>query len=278
VVLNTYNRASSLRLVLAAFERQTARDFEVVVADDGSSDDTASVIERARGRASFPIVHVGTAREGHWRTRILNEGIKAARHDLLLFTDADSLPKADLLEVHLRAFDPRRLSIGGCVRLTKEETRGVGPAEASSGAYERFLDWRSRGRLLARHWKNEWQIWTRRRRRPHNLALNMAASRSALVEVNGFDERMRGWGNADGDLRERLKEVGVLPKSVWHRAVVFHLWHPPDPTRLERRNADYARREAIPARCELGLLKPGEAHPAPPSILSPARPGGAYFT
>ena len=275
VVLNTYNRARLLSLVLAAWTRQTERDFEIVVADDGSTDGTEAVIAEARRKVFFPLTHVRTEREGYWRTRILNEGIKACRHDVVLFTDADCLPRADLVAAHLRHFDPRRLSIGGCIRLGERDSRGLALEEARSGAYERHLDGRRRVRLVAQHWKNRWQILVRRRRRPHNRGVNMAVSRRALLEVNGFDEEMRGWGNEDGELRERLKRIGVFPKSVSDRAIVLHLWHPPDPTRFERRNAAYARRGEVPARCERGILKPGETEPAPPPVVSSSEEVGA---
>jgi len=268
VLLNTFDRARTLRWVLAAYRRQTDADFEVVVADDGSQDETSDVIEAARAESRFPIEHVRHERAGHRRAKILNEGIKACRHEIVLFTDADSLPRADLVEVHRRAFDPRRLSIGGCVRLDAAQTASLDLDAVRSGAYERFHDGAWRRRLLRRHWKNLFQIATRRRRRPHNLALNFCLGRSALLEVNGYDENFRGWGNADGDVRDRLKQVGVFPKSVWHRAIVFHLHHPPDPTRATRPNVAYSRRPAVPARCEVGILKPGESTPSPPPLLS----------
>lgn len=266
VLLNTFDRARTLRWVLAAYARQTDLDFEIVVADDGSQDETAGVVEAARSESPFPIVHVRHERQGHRRAKILNEGIKACRSEIVLFTDADSLPAADLVSVHRAAFDLRRLSIGGCVRLDETQTASLDLAGIRAGAYERFLDRAWRARLRRRHWKNLLQIAMRRRRRPHNLALNFCLSRAALFEVNGYDENFRGWGNADGDLRDRLRKVGIQPKSVWDRAVVFHVHHPPDPTRATRPNVAYARRPDIPARCEAGILKPGERAPVPPPI------------
>jgi hypothetical protein len=84
----------------------------------------------------------------------------------------------------------------------------------------------------------------------------MSLAREDLLRVNGYDENYRGWGNEDGDLRERLKRVGVWPRSIWTRAVVFHLDHPVDPTRKDRaRNLAYSRRPDIPVFAECGIAK-----------------------
>ena len=91
----------------------------------------------------------------------------------------------------------------------------------------------------------------------HNLALNMSLARADLLRVNGYDECYRGWGNVDGDLRERLKRAGVWPKSIWTKAVVFHLDHPDDPTRaLRERNRARSLRPDLPVAAVHGIVKP----------------------
>jgi hypothetical protein len=82
----------------------------------------------------------------------------------------------------------------------------------------------------------------------------MSLARADLLRVNGYDENYRGWGNEDGDLRERLKRTGVWPKSIWTRAVVFHLDHPTDATRNDRANLAYSRRPDIPVFAERGIV------------------------
>jgi hypothetical protein len=77
-----------------------------------------------------------------------------------------------------------------------------------------------------------------------------------LLRVNGFDEHLRGWGSADGDLRERLKRVGVRPRSIWHRAVVYHLDHPVEASSRDASgNRAYARRPDVPAWASDGIRK-----------------------
>jgi glycosyltransferase involved in cell wall biosynthesis len=257
VLMCTWERPAHLALALAGYLRQQGGvPFELLVADDGSGPDTAEVVRRFAGRAPFPVQHVWHPREGHRRTTILNLAAARAAGEHVLYTDGDCVPAADLLAVHRREREPGKLLIGGYLRVRAELADSVGEDWVMRGEHERLLDRRARLALWRRHAKNVWQIRTRRRRRPHNLGLNMSLARADLLRVNGYDENYRGWGNEDGDLRERLKRTGVWPKSIWTRALVYHLDHPTDPTREDRaRNLAYSRRPDIPVFAEQGVAK-----------------------
>lgn len=257
VLMCTYERPAHLALALRGYLRQGRSDFQLIVADDGSGPETAEAVRDFAKRAPFPVGHVWQEDRGYRRTAILNRAIVEATSDYVVFTDGDCVPAARFLDVHLRERAPRRMLIGGYVRIPRELGDRVDAAWVESGAYEAHVDRRARRELYRRHLRNRWQILWRRSRRPHNLGLNMSLWRADLLRVNGFDENFTGWGNDDGDLRERLKQVGVWPKSAWPRALVFHLDHPIHPTHRDRaRNRAYARRPNVPAFAENGIVKP----------------------
>jgi hypothetical protein len=116
-----------------------------------------------------------------------------------------------------------------------------------------------RRRLRWQHRKHVFYIWLRTRGRPHVMGLNMVIPRSGFQAINGYDNEFRGWGRADGDVRERLKQVGVRPFSVWDRAMVYHLHHPPDPTKQQQQNVAYAERRDIPTRAASGFAEVADA-------------------
>ena len=65
-----------------------------------------------------------------------------------------------------------------------------------------------------------------------------------------------GVTTALGDLRERLKMIGVRPKSIWPHALVFHLNHPTEASRARAAvNRAYAKRPEVPAFAEQGIVK-----------------------
>ena len=79
VVLSTYNAVAWLEKVLWGFNAQTFRNFELVVADDGSGPETAALIEKMRSYVFYPIQHVWQEDEGFQKSRILNKAILAAQ-------------------------------------------------------------------------------------------------------------------------------------------------------------------------------------------------------
>jgi glycosyltransferase involved in cell wall biosynthesis len=280
VLMNSYNRREYLERVLFAYARQSFRDFEVIVADDGSDDGTAELVEQLRRELPFPVAYATHERQGHRRARTLNMGIRLGTAPYVLFTDCDSLPRADLLAVHIAKREPRRLLVGGYLRLSQEFSSSVEVDKARRGEYERALTPRALWRLRREHARIAINMALRRNYRPHNMGLNYSLWREDLLAVNGYDENFRGWGKADGDVRDRLRAIGVRPKSAWAEAIIFHLWHPPHPTKFQfvdgrrTRNALYARRPVRQPRCLNGLEKlPGweEDTRAQEALLAGAR-------
>jgi glycosyltransferase involved in cell wall biosynthesis len=255
VILNTYNRPEFLNLVLHAYRLQTVKEFEIVIADDGSDERTREIVEQVGRDGYFPICHVWHERTTHRRAEILNKAVQAARHPVLLFSDCDSLPLHDLLETHARYFDPSRMLVGGYIRLDEAYTRTITLKSVLRGEYEKQVTAQHRKALRRMHLRNCFYILIRKKNRPHNMGLNFSLSRANYYRVNGYDNNFRGWGKADGDLRERLKSVGVWPKSVWDKALICHLFHPNDPTKKLKMNKAYSQRDKIPVVAENGIAQ-----------------------
>jgi hypothetical protein len=89
--------------------------------------------------------------------------------------------------------------------------------------------------------KSLWYIRTRKRRRPRFLGLNFSVDRSTFFELNGIDQTFHNVGKEDSDLRNRMLLAGVRPISLWHRARVFHQYHPPFGARAKSDKQYYMR-------------------------------------
>lgn len=231
VILTTYEEPEWLEKVLWGWSVQTNRDFDLVIGDDGSGPPTAAVLERLRAATSLEIRHVWQEDRGFRKSTILNKAILATSAEYLVFSDGDCIPRADLLETHLRLAEPRRFLSGGALRLPMAVSRRITTDDVTSGrAFE--LDW------LVRHgWRpghRQFRLLRSSRlatlldrvtpTRPSWNGGNASTWREHVFEANGFEEEM-GYKGQDRAFGERLDNLGVQGKQVRHRAVLLHLEH-----------------------------------------------------
>src|SRR5687767_14836194 len=133
VVFTTYNRPHDLARVLAGYTRQTVRKFEIVIADDGSTDETRRCIERARDEWQLDIRHVWHEDVGFRKCKILNRAIAETGAEYLIFTDGDCIPHPEFIAGHLELARPGYFISGGCVRLGETATRAIQPQDVLDG-------------------------------------------------------------------------------------------------------------------------------------------------
>ncbi|HSK21007.1 MAG TPA: glycosyltransferase [Longimicrobiales bacterium] len=231
VIISTYNKPEFLERVLWGYAAQSRRDFQVVVADDGSGPATEDLIRRMRADAGLDLLHVWHEDRGFRKTEILNRAIVASDGDHLLFTDGDCIPRRDLLAVHHALTGNGRYLAGGYLKLPADVSAAICVDDVVSGRFSR-LEW-----LHARGWRPG-----RRALRlvgsqtlaalfdaltptaAHFHGNNASVAREALLEVNGFEGEM-GYGGLDRALGYRLENLGVKGKQIRHRAICLHLHH-----------------------------------------------------
>lgn len=226
VILSTYNQPRLLDLVLTSYARQSCLDFEVVIADDGSGSETREVVERYVRTAPFRIVHVWQPDEGFRKAEALNRAVLHSRAPYLIFSDGDCLASRTFVEEHLKAARVGRFVVGGHIRLTEPYTAAVTRQQVEAGEFEGKGTWLERLELWFTHLKSFVYILFRKRRKPKFYGLNFSLDRGSFFRVNGYDGSFKNSGKEDSDLRNRLQLAGVRGRSLWHRARVFHLFHP----------------------------------------------------
>lgn len=250
VILSTYNWPSALERVLWAYAGQTRKDFQLVVADDGSGPETADVIARVRDATKLDIVHVWHEDRGFRKSEILNRAIVAADGDYLIFSDGDTIPSPRLVELHGRFAEPGRFLAGAYVKLNARASDAITVDVVREGKAT-SLPWLVRhgyrpGKRVLR-WAGPGPVgWLLDHTTPTPARWhgnNASTWRKHIVEANGFDMEM-GYGGQDAALGDRLENLGVRPKRIRHRVPAVHLWHERpwrDPEGM-RRNMDIRRR------------------------------------
>ena len=235
LVVAVYNKPEILRLVAAALSRQSFRDFEVIIADDGSGPAIADAVAWSRARYGLEMNHLWHEDAGWRKNTMLNNAIRAARGEYMAFIDGDCLPSRHFLLDHWNERSPRRVLLGRRVECSSRWTEALTLDRVESGAFER-LGWNEiadglAGRSLrvedGIRMRYRWVRTVLLRRVRGMLGSNFSAWRSDLLAVNGFDELYDGPGcGEDSDIQFRLSLAGVHGKSLRNLAVQYHCWHP----------------------------------------------------
>ncbi len=261
VIISTYNQPAWLEKSIWGFAAQTHRDFELVIADDGSTDETRQLIERLRSETSVTIRHVWHEDHGFRKCTILNRATIAAEAEYLVFTDGDCIPRRDYLAQHARFAEPGYFLSGGIVRLPMPLSRLISNDDIVAGqAHD--LSW------LRTHGLN----WSLKHYKlvssPRIAALldsitttkatwnggNASTWKESVLRVNGFDERME-YGYEDRELGDRLMNLGLRGKRLRYRAALVHLDHGRDYVRQEALAVNKSiRRETRRAACRLDTV------------------------
>jgi len=225
LVVNTYNQPDYLRRLLNALSRQTQLPHEVVLADDGSDDQTRAAFEDWAARQSFPCCRVWQEHAGFRRARVLNLAIARATSAYLVFQDGDTIPHPAFVADHLRLARPGAFVQGHRALIEQAGSSFFGLGEFGADRRRALLRLQLRGLKHAYRWP-----WPIRRNRSDLRGIrgcNLAIWREDLLKVNGYNEAFTGWGREDSELAVRLMNAGVYRLDVRGWAICFHLWHPP---------------------------------------------------
>jgi glycosyltransferase involved in cell wall biosynthesis len=231
IVPAVYNRPDMLTALFEGYLAQDYRDFEIIVADDGSKAETKAVIERYQQRAPFRIAHVWQENTGYRATMIRNKAVALSEANYIIFTDQDCVPRPDFVSRHARLAENGWFVPGNRVLLAQNFTEQI--LKNSEFIHDYHLaQWvvrRLRGdinriRPLLKLPAGSWRKWQSSRWRGAKTC-NLAVWRDDLIRVNGMDESYTGWGMEDSDLVIRLLRAGLRHKSGRFAVPVLHLWH-----------------------------------------------------
>ena len=250
VVITTYNRSDALLAVLRGLERQTDRNFEVIVADDGSRPEHQKAIQESIVARSLRVTHVWHPDVGFTASRIRNRGVAASRGEYIVFLDGDCVPEVDFIARHRSLAQPGFFVNGSRVLLSPDLTnRVVSDGEPISG--RSVVYWvaqrmrRQASKLSGLVRLPDGGLRTNRKFSWKGIrSCNFGVWRTDFERVNGFDESFVGWGHEDADFVLRLHNSGVVRKNGFCATEGFHLWHPEAARNQESKNAAVVRLRA----------------------------------
>jgi glycosyltransferase involved in cell wall biosynthesis len=233
VIVATYNRPDALDAVLRSLLRQRDADFEVLVADDGSTEPTRRVVDDWMPRFDGRLRHVWQPDDGFRLAEIRNRAIRAATGDYCIFLDGDCIARDDFVATHRALARPKWFVTGNRLLLSRALTERILQQKLEPERWT-FADWRRARR--AGEIKRLAPLISlplgplRKVLRPNDWrgaqGCNLGIWRSDLIAVDGFEGAFASWGREDSDLLIRLMRSGVRRKDGRMATGVLHLWHP----------------------------------------------------
>ena len=237
VIVPTYNRPGELTLCLRSLVRQSLLPHEVIVADDGSGEETRRAVREFAESPGcpFPVRHVWQEDIGFRKPRILNEAVRNATGEYLIFLDGDCMAHRHFVREHLRCAGPEWILGGKRVELGRElSARLLARGELVTGfTFRLLLDCLAGSTRRGEEAIRLRTPFVRRLLRRDRIAddgiwgCNFSIPRELFYRINGCDEDFLDGSIEDNDLGIRVLNSGGQVRSVRALAVVFHLWHPP---------------------------------------------------
>ncbi|WP_407428816.1 glycosyltransferase family 2 protein [Arcticibacter sp.] len=225
LIVSTYNWPEALNLCLISISKQCVLPNEVIIADDGSTEETRKLVQEHQLNFPVPLIHVWQADDGFQLAKIRNKAIARASKEYIVQIDGDLILDYHFIQDHV-AFSRQSAFVSGTrVQMSSALSRKVLDNKAtrvsmlSKGIINFFNGFRIPvlRHFLAARYKSKDPAYVR--------GCNMAFWKADLINVNGFNESIVGWGREDSELAVRLMNSGVKKRILKFGAIAFHIYH-----------------------------------------------------
>jgi glycosyltransferase involved in cell wall biosynthesis len=234
LIISVYKDTEALGFILDSLENQTVTADEIIISEDGQSAEMADFIAAQKSR--FPNMLHLTQEDDGWRKNIaMNNAIKAASNEYLIFIDGDCIPYSTFIQGHVKNAKKKIVLCGKRFELGKESTDKIKQHQLKFSDLEQnflwYLPWMAKDG--ARHVEEGFYFSSgsflsnvTKRYVRYIIGCNFSCYKEDFFAINGFDEtyRLPSVGE-DIDLGWRFRGLGIELQSCRNNACMMHLWH-----------------------------------------------------
>ena len=253
LIITTYNWPESLLLVIESIRHQTILPNEIIIADDGSTEETKDLITSFNKSSDIDIIHSWQEDIGFRAARSRNKAIFKSSGNYIILIDGDMLLHPQFVQDHIAIAEPGCFVQGSRVLLSEKQTK---KALSKKIVNFSFFSLELKNRKNSIHSKLLSSIFSNKKNHLRGIkSCNMAFYRKDCLSINGFNTDFEGWGREDSDFLVRLINSGVKRKNIRFNAIQFHLWHNEN-SRISLKRNDAMLEDAINNRihwCENGI-------------------------
>lgn len=245
VIIAFYNKLHFLKLVLAGFENQSVKSFEIIIADDGSAKNVVEELTVLIKQSPLHIGHIWHEDKGWRKNEMLNKAVSASKSNYLIFIDGDCIPHSRFVEGHLAEKQPGVCLTGRRVNLSENITTMLTLQHIEKRFLEKNFMYLMKDVYFGKSNHVGQSIYLKagflrrlaNQKKRGILGCNFSLFKADLLQINGFDERYKAPSiGEDTDIQYRLELCGIKIKSLIHIAIQYHLYH----KELPRKNENFA--------------------------------------
>lgn len=260
LIISTYNWPQALNLCLKSVKNQSYLPNEIIIADDGSKEETKNLIKTFKKNFNVPVYHVWHKDLGFRKSLILNKAVRVASSEYIIQIDGDVILDTNFIKDHLSVTEPNTFIRGTRAHLKEEILPAIFNEERIEfSCYQKGIKNRFNAmRIPFLAW-----LFTKKKSCSKSVrGCNVAFWRKDFVAVNGYSNDLQGWGHEDEELAARLVNSGIMKKGLKLKAVQYHLTHRIASRKHEVKHEFSLRRtlEENVKRCQNGYQ---EIHPLP---------------
>lgn len=246
VIVPVYNRLEHLRALCQCLIKQEIKPDELIISDDGSSQKVIDFIGDLLPLMKFKVKHIYQEDLGFRKTRALNNAVREAEGEILVFCDQDLIfPESHIKNIR-KNIRKNIFLMGRAMEITIEERNEIIKNLNNNLRYKESI--KNINKIYYKYADNNLKK-DRIRRILNFLKLNKrgirlvgmsyAIYKEDYIKVNGYDEKYMGWGLEDDDFSNRLCVYGIKGYEFYGEDIQLHLYHPFDPTKKQSANEEY---------------------------------------
>jgi glycosyltransferase involved in cell wall biosynthesis len=237
LVTPTYNWPNALELLLLSIKNQTVLPDEVIIADDGSKEETKKLIATFQKDFPVPLHHIWHPDNGNQKPKIMNKAIASAKFEYIIEIDGDIIMQKNFVKDHLNNAKKGLYLFGSRVNIKQSIVKQLFENKILTfDFFSKGIKNRTRTIRLPFFMKFEKNHATRSKKL---RGCNMSFWKSDFIKINGFNESLVGWGIDDSEMIQRLHNIDIKGKRLKQCAIAYHIYHP------EQSKKDYSINDAI---------------------------------
>lgn len=223
LVVTTYNWKEALELVLLSALKQSVLPDEIIVADDGSRDDTKELIESFAKNSKIPLLHSWQEDDGFRAAQSRNRAIAKSSCEYIVLIDGDMILHPDFIKDHKRFAKKGYFMQGGRVLLGEERSKELlASKELLVSPFDKDITNRKNA-IQCDFLSNLFSL--KSEKLSGIKTCNLAIYKSDCYKVNGFNDDFVGWGREDSEFIVRIFNAGIKRQNIKFNAIAYHIWH-----------------------------------------------------